>query len=222
MINKDISSHITQALMITGASIMLAGCSLDDPGKHATQRLEVQQSRYSENIWTHDIQEAQLQALAGHYRKHGGEEAMTLTVQYDPNSAKNTAMNATHQAAELARSFKKQGVDRIRTEILPVEALGDHSKTLVSYDMYTAHAPQNCQTMPGTGGSKTDWKALQNYGFGCTIESKLARQVAHPRDLMGRGSLPDNADGRRAGNIVETYRTGQPNEALEGQQATED
>jgi type IV pilus biogenesis protein CpaD/CtpE len=59
----------------------------------------------------------------------------------------------------------------------------------------------------------------ENYRFGCTLDTVVARQV-RPKDLAGRGGDDVMNDGRRNANIVERYRTGEPNKALEGESAS--
>lgn len=49
---------------------------------------------------------------------------------------------------------------------------------------------------------------LGPYKFGCGIDMMLARQVARPADLQGRGGeVMGVNDGRRITNVVETYST---------------
>ncbi len=201
-----------------------SACSLDHEGNMALQRVEVHQEEYAEQYTSHDLTQEMLEAIAMDYQKNGDTATpLTLMVQYDPSSAENTAMNATKHASKIAQSLREAGVSNVKTEIMPVKDVGNHSKTLVSFDKFSAHAPSGCKTtMPGLENTGTDWKANQSYQYGCSVETAIARQIARPKDLVGRKGFESADDGRRATNIVEQYRYGTPNEALEGESATED
>lgn len=212
-------------LLLLSASIACIGftsaCSLDHPGNMSLKRLEVHHEQHAAQYMSHDLTQEMLVGIAGEYQKYGTGDPLTLTVQYDPSSSENTAMNAANHAAQIAKGLRKAGVHNVKTEILPVVDVGDHSKSLITYDKITAHAPSDCGTMPGLNNTKTDWKNSKEYGFGCTVEANIARQVVNPHDLVGRAGFETPADGRRAGNSLESYRQGVPNEALEGETATD-
>jgi type IV pilus biogenesis protein CpaD/CtpE len=76
--------------------------------------------------------------------------------------------------------------------------------------------------MPGLDNTATDWKGVKKYGFGCTIESVMAKQIERPADLAGTAALPETSDGRRLSNSIDSYRDGVPNEKLEGINSTDE
>ena len=92
-------------------------------------------------------------------------------------------------------------------------------KALVRYDSYSALPPEDCGPMPGLESTE-DVSFDENYRLGCSVDMLTARQIARPKDLLGREQQETTSDGRRGSNIVETYRTGTPNEPLEGESAT--
>ena len=206
---------------VIGLSV-LGACSQDHKGNVSLKRVEVHQEQFAKQVTSHDLKQSDLEALAADYNRYGGDDPLTLSVQYDPASSENTAMNATRHASKLANGLRAAGVTNVKTEILPVVGVGDHSRTLITYERYSAHKPEGCGTMPGMDNTTTDWEAMRDYGFGCSVEDKIARQIARPKDLLGNDrGLEGEDDGRRASNIIETYRLGEPNEPLEGEQASE-
>lgn len=223
---KLISERRFRSLMCLGAIVMLsglAGCSDDlRQSKLNDSPVKVHENIYKKRMRTSDIDDAQLRALSRDYRRHGGG-GMTLGVSYNPASDDNTAVKASNNGAELAETLRKNGVEQVNVDVLPVKKSGETSYTLIHFRRYTAEAPSNCALMPGVGKIHTSTDKMgHNYQLGCTIDSLLARQVKRPRDLLGRERADDNyASGRRAGNIINRYREGEPNEPLEGSTATE-
>ncbi len=211
---------IGSCLLTLGA---LSGCSQDHEGNLALKRMEVHQEQYGEQFTSHDLTPQIINRIAADYQRNGNNGPISLMVQYDPASSQNTAMNATNHAVKIAKSLREAGVKDISTEIMPVNDVGDHSKTLVTYDRFSAHAPTGCDgMMPGLDNTRTDWKAVKDYQFGCSVETTIAKQIARPKDLLGTDGFDGVSDGRRASNIIDQYRTGIPNEKLEGQRATEE
>lgn len=202
----------------------LSACTQDHKSAMSLQRLEVHQEQHSAEFTSHDLTQEMLQSIATDYNKNGDTSVpLTLMVQYDPSSSMNTAMNATHHASKIAKGFREAGVKNVKTEIMPVNQVGHHSKTLVTYDRYSAHAPSGCDgLMPGLDNTSTDWKAVKEYQYGCSVEAGIAKQIARPKDLIGNAGFKTPADGRRAGLGLVGYRQGIPNEPLDGETASED
>ncbi|MCB9965487.1 MAG: hypothetical protein H6855_05350 [Rhodospirillales bacterium] len=200
----------------------LAGCSQDHPGNMSLKRVEVHQAQFTDEIGETELTADKISRIASHYERYGGTTPLSLTVQYDPTSPSNTAMNASQQAARIAGKLRKAGVQDVKTEILPVRDLGEEAHILVAYDEFSAVAP-DCGQMPGMDNTKTDWKAVEEYGFGCSIETTISKQIARPRDLLGHeDGFSTDYDGRRVTNIIENHRSGVPNEPLNGQTASEE
>lgn len=182
------------------------------------ERVQVQGQDFQDDISVADADEGYLKGLAAHYRKYGSG-LMDVVVTYDARSYRNTAMKASEQAARISKVLRANGVNDLDVNILPIKGAGDESRIFVRYEGYTAHAPKGCDhLMPGADGDAVEYDP--DYKLGCTIESMLARQVARPADLMGNGVQGQTTDGRAATNIVDLYRSGAPNEPLEGEQAS--
>lgn len=205
------------ALMIGVCACMLSAC-LYEPSHMNASKVEVVEEPYSNTIPVSQFSSAAVEQAANHYSKHG-DGPLELVVTYDPKSSRAGAMQATDEASRLAKLFREQGVSDIKTNIMPVNDGSEEMRAMLSYNAYNAQAPADCGMLPGMTDRQVE--ADQDYKIGCSIETMYARQVARPKDLMGQ-ELDPNADGRRAANIVETYRTGQPNKPLQGESASGD
>jgi len=86
---------------------------------------------------------------------------------------------------------------------------------LVSYDMAQATAPFGCETMTGLYREGTT-RFLGDYKFGCSIDTMMANQIAHPSDLQGNAGLDNDASGRRQALVIEEHLSGVPKEPLVG------
>ncbi|MCC6597241.1 MAG: hypothetical protein IT559_00430 [Alphaproteobacteria bacterium] len=205
-------------LNILSVAVLLAGCTLSAPDHFTDNRLQVQEEQFSESIPVSQFDERSVEALAAHFAKHG-DGPVELTVTYDPYSAKATARRADEEAVRIAQLLKKNGVEQIKADILPVMDSGDEMRALFSYTFYSALPPADCEVMPGLQGRRIDAQA--DYKLGCTVDTLVARQIARPKDLLGQKTDGGLTDGRRAANIVERYRTGTPNQPLEGESASD-
>ncbi|MEZ5814153.1 MAG: CpaD family pilus assembly lipoprotein [Alphaproteobacteria bacterium] len=197
--------------------MVLTGCKLHEPTRVSENRIQVEETEFSDRVRVSDLNEVALEGLAYHYRKHGDGPVM-LTVAYDPKSKTGNAMHASDAAARLAKEMRKAGISHVEAGILPVNGQGGHMDALISYTAYNALAPKDCYTMPGYGVSTVE--ADDDYRLGCTFDTVFARQIARPKDLKGQGVVDMTTDGRRSANTVELYRTGIPNERLDGESAS--
>lgn len=203
-------------------SFAVTGCSKDlyEPPVINETRVQVKEEAFLQDVAMSDVNEEFIAALARHHNKHGGS-TMDLLVTYDPRSYRNTAMNATNSAANIASSLRDYGVTDVKASVMPIKSQGDEARLLVSYDSYTAHAPKGCDyDMPGLNGSPLE--VDEKYKYGCAIDTLLARQIARPGDLLGRGQQDETTDGRASTNIVELYRSGAQNEPLDGESASDE
>ncbi len=200
-------------------SVVFAGaCSLDSPTKITDKRVQVEHERFVEDTTVEDFDSHEVAALAQHYARHGSGP-LDLTVTYDPQSSTATAMNASAKAAKLADDLRANGVDNVKTNILPVKS-SHVSKVLITYDGFNALAPDDCEMISGYHNRGTD--ADPDYEMGCSVDTLFAKQIARPKDLYGQADTNTTSDGRRASNITEIYRTGAPSAELSGENASGD
>lgn len=178
-----------------------------------SKRVELMPGHHDSQIPTADMDDGRLRALADHYRNFG-DGTIDLVVTYDPESrGNNTAREASAEASRMASALRRAGVRDVVTDIMPVSGQGSESRTLISYSTVTAHEPAGCRSMGGVDGNPMEYDV--DYEQGCTIEMMIARQVARPRDLKGNDGMDEALSGRREGNVIERYKTGTPNEALD-------
>lgn len=203
-------------------ALTLSGCggiSLHEPDTISDNKIKLQEGVYHKEMKVEEVSEDYLAQIARHYAKYGASN-MDVIVTYDPKSYRNTAMKASEQASVFATYLRDNGVGEMNPRILPVNKQGDESSFIVSYEYMTAHKPDDCKIMPGLENS--DVSQNRDYELGCSTKMYIAKQVARPKDLMGRENPNTTSEGRSAANIVEGYRYGGPNEPLDGLRASDE
>lgn len=220
--NKKNNKVTTLPYMMLGLIVLamvLTGCNLHEPTKLSENRIQVEEDKFTDSVPVSEMNDVALAALAQHYSKHG-DGPMELTVTYDPKAGSaGGAMRASDEAASLAKKLRLKGVRQLHSGILPVRDSGSDMNVLVAYNAYYAHAPKDCSVMSGLDNMEVE--ADKDYKLGCTMDTVFARQIARPKDLKGQGPSGANTDGRRLSIATDAYRDGIPNEALEGESATE-
>lgn len=204
--------HMKSVALACTVLVALSACAMDVDTYMSPERVEVHHQGYEQRMATASLGTSSLRTIADHYESHG-EGPVDIAVTYDPDSSSNTAAKATDETLRIASALRRYGVPDVRSRLVPVSGQGRTSETIMNFDIVEARAPAGCATMGGLDGKPT--AAHLDYKYGCTIESQLARQIASPKDLLGREGL-DTADGRRQSNIVERYKTGAANPELEG------
>ena len=201
------SSALRQGLLMLTAisALSLAGCTkMDMPTTATTERIQLVTENHSKTYAVADLTAAQFDEMADHYVRYGADQA-EIIVGYDPRSKKNTAMRATDNLHRVSDELSKRGVKSVKASIQALENSGDKSEMIIGYTSMTAQGPNDCAMMPGYENNHVT--ADYDYKLGCSVETMIARQVAHPADLAGRAPETD-ADGRRTGIVVEPYRSG--------------
>lgn len=209
---------LSASVLVSG--LLLQGCDkiVHEPTKMSTSKLQVEEEAFFEDVTVEQMDSDYVAALAQHYTRQG-EGGVELSVTYDPKSKTNTAMHASQHIARISSDFRKNGVENVETMIMPVKGSGNVSRALVSYNAFSVNVPDDCSMMPGI--ESRDIEPVEDYKLGCTRDALFAKQISNPNDLAGRADTNETSDGRRASNVVERYRTGAPNDALEGESATE-
>jgi hypothetical protein len=207
------------ALMLAAVP-MLAACDHDEPTHFVTSKMEVHPHPFNDNIATSAVDANVASIWGGDSERYGGDSPVTLTVTYDPRLHDFSKRHAESEAARIAAMLRKQGMPGVKTEVFPAAGVEGGSRTMISYQSYMATPPSSCNggtmdTIPDTG-----IEAIRDYRLGCTTQDYVARQVASPKDLLGRGETQDS-NGRRQTNIVNTYSKGEPNTALQGLNASD-
>ena len=195
-------NNILKMTVLAGA-LCLSACTQFTPSMMSTSRAQLSSTTMMEQVPFDYINDATLSDLADHYKSHG-TSALDLTMTFDPKSKSFTAMNAVHKLQDIKAQLKKKNVLNVTTQTAAIEK-GTPS-LLISYDMVQAMAPQNCNLMPGIETANTT-RFIPDYKFGCSTETMLSRQIARPTDLLGTETM-DNAEGRRAATVTESYKAG--------------
>ena len=208
------------SVSVLTVGFMLQGCEqiVHSESKLSTSKLQLEEDVFQEDVAVEQMDDAYIASLAQHYAQQG-DGAVELTVTYDPKSKTKTAMHAGQHIARISKAFRKNGVENVNTMILPVKGQGDNSRAIVSYSSYELTVPDDCTMMSGYSDRNVD--PQEDYKLGCTRDSILAKQIARPKDMGGQTKDWKTSDGRRAANIVDRYRTGEPNPELGGESASE-
>lgn len=201
---------------------VLPACDLYEESWTTKERTSVSQERVYESFTTDEFSDTVIASLAHDYDRHG-VTPMTISVTYDPTSRTYTALSASNDVARIAKKMRANGVNNAEIGVLPAESYA--GQIIVSYDAYTAKAPENCGSIPGLksrGDIGQSIEEKEQYALGCTVETMMARQVSRPKDLMGQKQTETTVDGRRVVNAAEFYRDGVPNDTLEGESASDE
>lgn len=219
MMKLDADRNTARArVLVIAIALALGGCDLAEPTTLTQKNVVVQEHGFSDEILTADLTHSYLSGVAEHFSKYGNG-VLDVVVTYDPHNHRNTAMMAGQNVANVTANLRDLGVKSVNARVIPVMDQGDYSKTLVSYDYYTAQAPDGCGSMPGMDGAEV--VVNPDYQLGCTVKALTAQQVSRPKDLMGTENTDHLTEGRSATNIVNQNRKGEPNKKLDGQTATE-
>lgn len=219
-----------QIILALSSVLLLSGCTSlveSDTWVNQAGRAQVSEDQFTDAFETAKLDRGMLHAIGDYYGRYGNG-TMNVVVSYDPQSRINTVSNADRALTVIQNGLAKNGVRDLKGTVNAVKGSGDISTTLVSFPALTASAPQGCGTMPGYMDPSQDIPNDTNidptYGYGCTIETLLARQVARPSDLMGKQGFETNSDGRRAERVLSTrgYYGDTENKKLNGENATKD
>lgn len=194
----------------------LSACDMYAESRVRENKIELQQSEFSERINVGEFSADTAAALAHDYSRNG-EGALDLTILYDPKSRKSTAMSAGNDAARISDLLRKQGINTVQSSILPIKNHGDHATALVNFTAYKALPPAGCGVMDGI--KTTQIEADPDYKLGCSIDTLFTKQIARPKDLKGNTGS-GVTDGRSATNIIDAHRSGAPKPPLTGKTAT--
>jgi len=216
--------------LMVSAAVLLSGCTSlvkSDTWVNPTGRAQIAEDQFTDAFETAKLDSGMLHAISDYYSRFGNG-TLNVVVSYDPQSNINNVSSADRALSYIQKGLARNGITDMKGTLSAVRGSGDVSTTLVSFPAVTASAPAGCGTMPGYANPSEDIPDDTNikppYGYGCTIETILAKQVARPADLMGKQGFETNADGRRAERVLSTrgYYDNKSNPKLEGEKATSD
>jgi len=208
------------SLLVLGAALLiLPACSVHEPHGLYDTRLQAVKGFEEDLLPLSALDSRAVRLRANHYEKFGNGP-MLLTVTFNPHSKIITASSARKHLQTLEQRFEREGVRDIKSDLLAVNDNLDEARVMISYATVRAEQPKGCEErMPGLHDTNVESNAA--YKFGCGTDTIFARQIAKPRHLIGNDDGADTtSEGRRAANIVETYRSGAPNVPLDGESAS--
>lgn len=144
-----------------------------------------------------------------------GQSPVHLIATYRPGDEGVAKRNAQTAADRL----KNLGVKDVDVNLLPAA----QNTIIAQMKTLTAGAVSGCTKTPETGDVDKNYD-YHDYRLGCGVDKYMGMQVAKTRDLEGRvpgQGYDTNSDAQRQGAIVDTYRSGKPNEKLEGLNSSE-
>jgi type IV pilus biogenesis protein CpaD/CtpE len=220
IVETGLNAKMRQVLLVLTAlsALSLGACAKMDMPTTVTQSpIELSTEAYSKSYSVSGLSSADFDQMANRFKSEGYGHPEVI-VGYDPYSKKNTAMKANDQLARIKTELSKRGLKDVKGSTLAIDHSGDQSEMVIGYESITAQV-NDCDVMPGYKTGYTE--ANFDYKLGCTLNTVTAKQVAHPADLAGRAVDTVDGDGRRAGAVVEPYRTGEPNSQLSGAYTTQ-
>ncbi len=202
----------------------LSGCSVDSETWVNQNRLEVHEDQFTDTLETSKIDDGMLHAIGVYYYRFGNG-TLTGAVSYDPKSSKNNLARAKAEAARITDGLHRNGVKDVQITTTPAPGTGNVSTTVLTFPALTAHSPTGCGMMPGYDSpipAPKTGDGMSDYGYGCTVETLLSRQVSRPSDMLGKPGFDSNANGRRQADVVEMrgYYSEKSNPPLEGEAAS--
>lgn len=214
-------------ILSLSAVALLSGCSVEsETWVSQAGRVEVHEDQFTDTFETAKINKGTLHAIGDYYDRFGNGP-MNVVVSYDPQSKINSLTYAQTSLHAIQTGLSKAGVADLRGTVSAMRGSGDISTTLISFPAITAAAPKGCGMMPGyddpSANIPSDTNIKPPYGYGCTVESLLAKQVARPSDLLGKQGFETNGDGRRAERVLSGrgYYSDKEFSKLEGEVASE-
>ncbi len=216
-------SIIKKLSVLVIASVVLSGCQGYNPvttSQIYPVKMRLQQATTSEAFLIKNRPDTKrLKEIANHYNKTS-DGVMTLELHYS-SRIKGQAERAVQTASKYKRLMREYGVRNTNVEMIPhSDGSQKVAEIKLSYKAWKTDAPVGCDPnhIPGYHGAEGP-EAVNDYKMGCEIETYLSKMVVRPKDLAGTEGI-DDGDSRREGNVVENYKTGEPNEPLGGLEAS--
>lgn len=192
-------------------AFFFTACTQYTPTMMNTAPAELSHQTVMEQVPLNEVNEGMIATLANHY-ENNKNGPLDLTLTFDPKSKSFTAMQAVNHLKSVRTMLQEKGVRDITMQTMAVE--GTSPTLIVNYDVLVAYQPADCTDMPGLTDNTTT-RFLDEYKFGCGVESMLAKQIARPSDLQGNGTLATRGAERDA-TVVDEYKAGIPRTPLEG------
>lgn len=194
--------------------LLLAACDVSTPSQVSVRQLQLKEAVKTQTLDAWRVDPNHVNIIADAYLRNG-RGPLSLTLSHLPSEASSIRQ----QGAIYKRVFEKQGVRSMKIDYVSMDSPDNAGKAVVAYRALTAQPPEGCGRIPGHQGSE-NLQAMEQYTVGCETQAAMARQIAHPADLLGKAGTPDE-DSKRLGTMVDPYRAGVRNPKMEGMNASE-
>lgn len=208
-----------RVLMLGSVLMTLSACSgvLYAPtGFNVDRRPHLVQSDYVQYLAVDSINDRVLDDLVEDYNRFG-MDVPSITVTYHPDDRNFGARNARNKADWLKSELRTRNLANVEIDTLPVQHIADAGQILLTYQQVEARVDEECTQLDQIGSAGADID--RSYGFGCSIEQQMAKQIHRPADLLGKGGLSPVPASRTLATLG-PYRYGVPNQALGGERAS--
>jgi pilus biogenesis lipoprotein CpaD len=197
-------------------SAFLMGCDVSTPSQLNVRHIQLREAVKTETLDALHLDTSRVNIIADAYVRNG-RGPLSLTLSSLAGSAQQ-ASDARKQGARYKEAFASYGVPDLKISYVTIEDPAYAGLAVVAYKSLVASPPKECGRIPGYQGSDT-LQNMDQYDIGCETQSVMSRMIADPSDLMGKAGTP-NEDSRRQGAAVEKYKSGKPNDKLNGLSAS--
>lgn len=201
---------------VLALTLGLGACSMTTPSQIEVGRLQVSEGYMTSAVMRDEIDDVYWGSIADDYMRNS-DGPVNIYVSY-PSDIMGANVKASRLAGKYKSALFDRGIDAVNTSIVPMRDADKANTVLVSFKNLKAEIPDECSRLTGRHGGETVY-AVRDYKIGCENMYYTSKMVSDPADLLGR-SVTRDADSRRAGNVVETYRTGEPYTQLESSSAS--
>lgn len=204
-------------IAVFAAALLLGGCDITTPSQVKTGQVRITEQMQTVVLNARHVDGAAVNSIADDYDRNGRGQVMMVVTYLQGNPLNE--LEAKKQAGAYKAALAKRDVNDVKIDYVGVTDKSQNGQAIVSYLAMTALPPSNCGPITGYQGADqlTD---VHDYAFGCETKTALSKMISRPDDLRGRAGTPDD-DAKRQGAMVEKYRTGTPNEPMEGVSASE-
>ncbi len=191
--------------------LALGACTMAAPSQLEVDRIEVKQGYASDHVRQGDLNDDTWGRIVADYERNA-TGPLNVYVSY-PAELKGADTKAARVAKGYGRILTQKGVDDVIVSTVPAYDADLYDRVVVSYREMQARPPEECGVLSGQFGSESLYEGRE-YDMGCGNMRYISKMVSDPTDLLGKSGTWE-ADARRAGNVVERYRTGEGFEPLD-------
>jgi len=201
------------------ATLWVSACNLSNKSSLDVSQIRVREQYVTRAFDLYKFNNNTAKMVANDAMKHNLGDVV-LNVSYLKGNQDNKALMLM-EGKSIRNRIEKNGVPSVRLELVPVESDNNIGKLIVYYKTRVALPPKDCTTILGSNGALGLHDANnKEYKVGCNSKMVFSKMIADPNDLLGNESYGE-VSSRRAGATVEDFKSGEPNEKIEGLNASD-